>query len=62
MAKPNISREAAEKWKKVYTPLLKNIIYQDVKNQIRAAQEAAGEGDLAPLAQIKETLKVTSII
>ena len=60
MAKPNISREAAEKWKKVYTPLLKNIIYQDVKNQIRAAQEAAGEGDPVPLAQIQETLEVTA--
>ena len=60
MAKPNISREAAEKWKKVCTPLLKNIIYQDVKNQIRAAQEAAGEGDLVPLEQIKEELEVTA--
>ena len=60
MARPNISREAEEKWKKVYTPILKDIIYRDVKRKIKAAQEAAGEGDLAPLAQIKEDFEVTA--
>jgi hypothetical protein len=60
MARPNISREAEEKWKKVYTPILKDIIYRNVKKQIKAAQEAAGEGDLAPLARIKEDFEITT--
>ena len=60
MARPNISREAEEKWKKVYTPILKDIIYRNVKKQIKAAQEAAGEGNLAPLARIKEDFEITA--
>lgn len=60
MAKANISREAEEKWKKVYTPILKDIIYRNVKRQIKDAQEAAGEGDPVPLDRIKEDLEVTT--